>query len=67
MMFFQDPSMLEFQTRLQDLHHSNNLKTMFVTSQKIRGINLHNNKLDKKLCCSDTYQVREIWNHISTS
>ena len=29
MMFFQDPSMLEFQTRLQDLHHSNNLKTMF--------------------------------------
>ena len=29
MMFFQDPSMLEFQRRLQHLQHSNNLKTIF--------------------------------------
>jgi hypothetical protein len=29
MMFFQDPSMLEFQTRLQDTHNLNNLKTLF--------------------------------------
>ncbi len=29
MMFFQDPSMLEFQTRLQEKHHLNNLKTLF--------------------------------------
>ena len=29
MMFFQDPSMLEFQTHLQDLLHKNNLKTLF--------------------------------------
>jgi hypothetical protein len=29
MMYFQDPSMLEFQTRLQDRLHSNNLKTLF--------------------------------------
>ena len=29
MMFFQDPSMLEFQTRLEDKHHLNNLKTLF--------------------------------------
>lgn len=29
MMYFQDPSMLAFQTRLQDLWHRNNLKTLF--------------------------------------
>lgn len=29
MMFFQDPSMLEFQTRLQNAHNLNNLKTLF--------------------------------------
>ncbi len=29
MMYFQDPSMLEFQTRLQDSLHTNNLKTLF--------------------------------------
>lgn len=29
MMFFQDPSMLEFQTRLQERTNLNNLKTMF--------------------------------------
>lgn len=29
MMFFQDPSMLEFQTRLQETQNINNLKTMF--------------------------------------
>jgi hypothetical protein len=29
MMYFQDPSMLEFQTRLQDRLHTNNLKTLF--------------------------------------
>lgn len=29
MMFFQDPSMLQFQTRLQDIHSLNNLKTLF--------------------------------------
>ena len=29
MMYFQDPSMLEFQTRLQDRFHTNNLKTLF--------------------------------------
>ncbi|MFZ2632096.1 MAG: hypothetical protein WA081_09455 [Desulfosalsimonadaceae bacterium] len=33
MMFFQDPSMLEFQMRLQKQININNLKTMFVTSQ----------------------------------
>ena len=32
MMFFQDPSMLEFQTRLQDNLNQNNLKTMFNVS-----------------------------------
>lgn len=32
MMFFQDPSMLEFQTRLQKLININNLKTMFGVS-----------------------------------
>lgn len=29
MMYFQDASMLEFQTRLQDAHNLNNLKTLF--------------------------------------
>ena len=29
MMYFQDPSMLEFQTRLQVRLHTNNLKTLF--------------------------------------
>ncbi len=29
MMFFQDPSMLEFQTRLEEKHNLNNLKTLF--------------------------------------
>ena len=29
MMFFQDPSMLEFQTRLQEAQNFNNLQTMF--------------------------------------
>lgn len=29
MMFFQDPSMLEFQRKLQNIRHSNNLKTIF--------------------------------------
>lgn len=29
MMFFQDPSMLEFQTRLEQTHNLNNLKTLF--------------------------------------
>jgi len=29
MMFFQDPSMLEFQTRLDEIHNLNNLKTLF--------------------------------------
>lgn len=32
MMFFQDPSMLEFQTRLQDQLNQNNLKTLFNVS-----------------------------------
>lgn len=32
MMFFQDPSMLEFQTRLQETGNINNLKTMFHVS-----------------------------------
>lgn len=32
MMFFQDPSMLEFQTRLQDLHNKNNLESLFTVS-----------------------------------
>jgi len=29
MMYFQDPSMLEFQTRRQEELHTNNLKTLF--------------------------------------
>ena len=32
MMFFQDPSMLEFQTRLQQQINQNNLKTLFNVS-----------------------------------
>ena len=29
MMFFQDPSILQFQKNLEDAVHSNNLKTLF--------------------------------------
>jgi len=29
MMFFQDPSLLAFQKRMEDVHHSNNLKQVF--------------------------------------
>lgn len=29
MMFFQDPSLLAFQKRMEDIHHSNNLKQIF--------------------------------------
>jgi len=32
MMFFQDPSMREFQTRLRERTNLNNLKTLFVVS-----------------------------------
>lgn len=28
-MYFQDPSMLQFQKRLQEMHHQNNLSTLF--------------------------------------
>ena len=42
MMYFQDPSMLEFQTHLQDQLHTNNLKTLFdVHSMPIRLAQAH--------------------------
>lgn len=53
MMFFQDPSVLEFQRRLQHIHHRNNLKTIF-NIEKIPKDSQLRERLDR--CCPEQLQ-----------